>query len=348
MQRREFLATGTGALLAGCAGLPAAGPPLQRIGFGSCFDQTKAEQPIWDGVLAARPDLFVFGGDNVYCEHPYTHGALQRAYAQAARSPGLTRVRAAIPHMALWDDHDYGANDGGADFPSRQEAKDEFLSFWRVPADDPRRTREGLYHAQVFGPPGRRVQVIVLDGRWFRSPLQPTDQRNAPGKERYLPDPDPAKTMLGQAQWRWLADQLRQPAQLRLVVSGIQVLAEGHGWERWGNLPLERQRLLRLIADTGAGGVVLLSGDRHIGAFYREATGLAYPLTELTASGFTHTFRAVREAGPNRIGDPHVELHFGAVDIDWAARGLLLKLMDVNGRAQRTVAVPFDELKVTA
>ncbi len=58
---------------------------------------------------------------------------------------------------------------------------------------------------------GMRVQVILLDMRWFRSPLKITDQRGAPGKERYLPDPDPTKTMLGETQWAWLADELRKP-----------------------------------------------------------------------------------------------------------------------------------------
>ena len=114
------------------------------------------------------------------------------------------------------------------------------------------------------------MQVILLDTRWFRSALKPSDDRGKPGKERYLPDADPAKTMLGEAQWRWLEEQLRQPAELRLLVSSIQVVAEGHGWERWGNFPLERQRLYRLIADTRAQGVVFLSGDRHVGALYRE------------------------------------------------------------------------------
>jgi alkaline phosphatase D len=105
------------------------------------------------------------------------------------------------------------------------------------------------------------VQVILLDTRFFRSPLKPTDQRNAPGRERYLPDEDPTKTMLGEAQWAWLADRLREPAEVRLIVSSVQVLAEGHGWERWGNFPRERQRLYDLIRDTGARGVVYLSGD---------------------------------------------------------------------------------------
>jgi alkaline phosphatase D len=139
---------------------------------------------------------------------------------------------------------------------------------------------------------------------------------------------------------------LREPAEIRVLLSGIQVLAEGHGWERWGNLPRERERLFALLRDTGATGVVLLSGDRHIGALYRETEGVPYPLTECTASGFTHTFRGVREAGPNRLGDPFTELHFGAVDIDWSGRGVLLNLIDGQGRTARSVAVSFDELKV--
>ncbi|HZY18712.1 MAG TPA: alkaline phosphatase D family protein [Ramlibacter sp.] len=347
MQRRDLLASAAAlAALSGCASPRTSDAPLRRIGFGSCMDQNRP-QPVWDAVLAVRPDLFLFGGDNVYVDAPPSAQAFRRAYAQAAELPGLSRVRAAIPHLAIWDDHDFGLNDGGAEFPLRQLAKDEFLAFWKVPADDPRRRREGLYHAQVFGPPGRRVQGILLDDRWFRSPWRPTDRRDAPGRERYLPDPDPDKTLLGPLQWQWLEAQLREPAQVRLVLSGIQVLAEGHGWERWGNFPLERERLVRLVADTRAGGVVLLSGDRHFGAVYRRTDGVAYPLTELTASGFTHTWRGVREAGPNRIGEPFTELHFGLVDIDWDARALTLSLVDVQGRAARRHAIPFDELKIT-
>ncbi|MBK0393138.1 alkaline phosphatase D family protein [Ramlibacter algicola] len=347
IQRRELLVGTAAVALAGCATTTPAQQPLRRVAFGSCFDQSQAKQPVWDAILAAKPDLFLFGGDNVYCEMPFTRERLREAYAQASTSAGLRRVRETIPHLAIWDDHDYGQNDGGADFAGKQVAKEEFLAYWNVPANDARRQREGLYTSQAFGPPGQRVQVIVLDTRWFRSPWKRTDQRDAPGKERYVADADPSKTILGAAQWAWLEQQLREPAQVRLILSGYQVLAEGHGWERWGLLPHEKQKLLRLLADTRAGGVVLLSGDRHIGTFYRDP-GTAYPLTEVTASGFTHTWEAAREAGPNRIGELFTELHFGTVDIDWAARAIQLALVDLQGRTRRSVALSFDELKVTA
>jgi alkaline phosphatase D len=73
------------------------------------------------------------------------------------------------------------------------------------------------------------------------------DERNTLGRERYISDP--AKTMLGEAQWRWLEERFKEPGDLRLIVSSIQVLAEGHGWERWGNLPLEGQRLFPYRVD---------------------------------------------------------------------------------------------------
>jgi alkaline phosphatase D len=196
----------------------------------------------------------------------------------------------------------------------------------------------------TFGPEGRRVQVILLDTRWFRSPLRRTDRRGAPGRERYLPDDDPAKTMLGDAQWAWLERQLRRPAELRLVVSSIQVLAEGHGWERWGNLPRERDRLLGLVGATGASGVVFLSGDRHLGAIYREEQGLPYPIHDVTSSGLTKSYRS-DEAGPNRLGEPLGEVNFGTVEIDWEAGRVAIALRDAGGAARRRLDLALAALR---
>jgi alkaline phosphatase D len=316
-------------------------PPLTRIAFGSCADQTRP-QPIWGAILAYRPELFLFMGDNVYGDADGADIApLRRAYDAARQIPGYVRLRETVPHLAIWDDHDFGKNDGGADYPLKAAAKDEFLRFWDLPADDIRRSREGLYHAEIVGPPGARVQVILLDLRWFRSPLKRTDQPGAPGKERYLPDADPAKTMLGPAQWAWLAEELKKPAEIRLVVSSIQALAGAHGWERWGNLPLERQKLFDTIAASSARGVVLLSGDRHVGALYRETPPGLYPLHEVTSSGINMVFRAANEPGPNRLGDLYAAANFGTVDIDWQRRHLTLAVRGESGTPSRSLLVDF-------
>jgi alkaline phosphatase D len=347
MFKRRTLAQLMAAAALAPASLTAQGrAPLSRIAFGSCADQAKP-QPIWDAILAYRPELFIFAGDNVYGDFNTADATnLKRAYETAGAIAGYGKLRDSVAHLAVWDDHDYGVNDGGGDFPHKAVSKELFLKFWNVPATDIRRTREGIYDSRIIGPPGMRVQVILLDLRWFRSPLKLTDQRGAPGKERYLPDPDPAKTMLGPLQWAWLAAELRKPAELRLIVSSTQVLAEGHGWERWGNMPLERQKLLDTIRESGAKGVVLLSGDRHVGALYRETPPGHYPLYELTSSGLNMVYWAAKEPGPNRVGALYAAANFGVVDIDWWDHTVTLALRDEGGNTRRSAILSFDELQL--
>ena len=346
MKRRAWL--GAVAALGACTVAPRQpGGNALRIGVASCADQTKP-QPIWDAALQERCGFFVFAGDNVYAsDTPFDIARLRKAYADLGAIGNFSRLRNTTPHLAVWDDHDYGANDGGFEFAHKQASKDEFLRFWRVAADDPRRAREGLYHAQTLEHAGRRVQLIALDTRWFRSPLRPTDERGAPGKERYLPDADPAKTMLGEVQWRWLDAQLRAPADVRILVSSVQCVVEGHGFERWGNLARERERLYRLIRETQARGVVVVSGDRHIGGLYREANAtLPYPLYEMTSSGVTHPWAAAKEAGPNRIDPLVTAQHYGVIDIDFDARMLALSLRGIDNRALHSHRIAFDELRI--
>jgi alkaline phosphatase D len=344
--RRDVIVAGAAAL-AGCASADAGGARV-RIGVASCADQGKP-QPVWDAALAEQPDFFVFAGDNVYAsEQPFDIARLRRAYDTLERHTNFERLRAKVPHLAIWDDHDCGLNDGGAAFEHKQASKDELLRFWRAAADDPRRAHDGLYHAHTIERAGRRVQVIALDTRWFRSPLKLTDQRGAPGKERYLPDTDPGKTMLGAAQWQWLEARLRESADVRVIVSSIQCVVEGHGWERWGNLPAERERLYRLIRDTGARGVVIVSGDRHIGAIYRQHGGaLPYPLHEITSSGVTHPWASAKEDGPNRVGPLVTVQHYGVVDIDFASHRLALSLRGTTNQVLQEHRIAFDELGIT-
>ena len=344
--RRTFARLVGAASLAPAASLAQSGKPLSRVAFGSCAKQT-LPQPIWEPILAYRPDLFIFAGDNVYGDfHSPDAADLRRAYEEAKHIEGYAKLRETVPHLAVWDDHDYGVNDGGAAFAHKALAKDLFFDFWKVPAGDVRRTRGGIYDSRIIGPAGKRVQVILLDVRWFRSPLKITDKRGAPGKQRYLPDPDPAKTMLGAEQWAWLAAELRKPAELRLIVSSTQVLAEGHGWERWGNMPLERQKLVDTVRESGAKGVVFLSGDRHIGALYRETPEALYPLYEVTSSGLNMVYWAAKEPGPNRLGPLFAAANFGVVEIDWPARKILLALRDESGDTRRAVDVGFDALGI--
>jgi len=320
--------------------------PLTRIAFGSCLNETK-EQAIWNTIAEEDPDLFLFIGDNVYGDTyssdprwpDPTMPKMRQSYNTLATVPEFANFRAQTPLLTTWDDHDYGANDGGAYYPFKELAEQMYLDAWDVPATDERRRREGIHTSKIIGPEGQRVQIILLDTRYFRTNLQATDKRNAPGKERYVPMEGEFGTMLGEAQWDWLAEELEKPADLRLLVSSIQVHADGHGWEAWRTMPAERQKLYDTIKASGAEDVVILSGDRHSGSIYRRDDVVDYPLYEVTSSSLNlpaSVWRAQSgetrmEEGPHRLHPMQFEVNYGLIDVDWAARTAQLKVVSPKG-----------------
>lgn len=312
------------------ASIATAEEPLARIGFGSCARQDKP-QPIWDSVIAAQPQLFLMLGDNIYGDSP-DMDVLREKYALLGNQPGFKKLRQTCPVLATWDDHDYGANDAGGEFPQKKASQQVFLDFFGAAADDPRRKQEGVYSSHIFGPPGKRVQVILLDARYFRSLLKSGYEPGEPGegvRGKYLPDTNPASTVLGEKQWRWFEEQLRQPAEFRLIGSSYQAVAADHGWECWSNFPLERKRLFRLIRETKAGGVIILSGDRHLAEMSRlaadDADGVGYPLLDVTSSSLnlpsgnftTAGVRHTNEINTHRVGLTYFDTNSGFVAIDW-------------------------------
>lgn len=330
MTRRDLLSALLCLLTSATTSLAADSPILSRIAFGSCAKQDRP-QPIWDAVVESQPQLFLMIGDNIYGDTD-DMDLLWKKYQMLDAQPGFQKLRATCPVMGTWDDHDYGANDGGVEFPKKRESQQLCLDFFRVPKDSPRRQREGVYHAEIFGPPGKRVQIILTDSRYSRSPLTRSTRKAEPGEGYrgiYEPQSDPSLTMLGEAQWKWLAEQLRQPAELRILASSVQVLPTQHGWEMWGLFPRERQRLLHLIRDTKASGVVLISGDRHLAEQMRidsDESTVAYPLLETTSSSlnapsgnFTKAgVRFATERNRYREGLTFFDVNFGTILIDWS------------------------------
>jgi len=323
---------------------PAADALLTRIGVGSCLHQDHP-MPIWDDVIAAKPDLFLMIGDNVYGDiRNGDPNELGETYIRQANLDPMIAARKAMPFLATWDDHDYGLNDGGAGYEFQPQAAHFFRAFWQLP--EAKTDDGGIYYAKTYGPAGRRVQIIMLDTRSFRSPLTRKGD-DFPHWGKYQPDDDATKTILGDAQWQWLADRLREPADVRILASSIQVLADGHGFERWGNFPGEAKRLKDLIVETDARGVVLVSGDRHAGAVYREGIGGddARVLVELTASSLNRAF------GPSKdtrmaplVSDIVHQENFGLIDVDWQSREIRLSLHGIGDQQYVTHTVGFGDL----
>jgi alkaline phosphatase D len=308
-----------------------AAQPLRRIAFGSCATQARP-QPIWDAVVATHPELTLLLGDNIYGD-TLDMNVMRAKYARLAAMPGFQLLRKTCPIFATWDDHDLGANDAGGDYPKKDESQQIFLDFFGDPADSPRRHRPGVYDAKVYGPEGERVQVIMLDTRYFRSPLKRKEPRKS--SDPYEGNPDPKTTILGDAQWRWLGEQLRVPADVRLLVSSIQVVAQDHGFEKWMNFPHERERLFNVIRESGAEGIILLSGDRHLAELSMMDAQVGYPIYDITASGFNQASRTWRqfETNRHRVATMNWGDNFGLITIDWDQPDprISMQIRDVDG-----------------
>ena len=278
-----------------------------RIGFGSCFNQDKSAK-IWKIIGDSDLDGFLFLGDNIYASRNFSRASLEAAYAKASVVIPWDRLG---PIQATWDDHDFGRNDGGADFSERLVSQRLFWQFFG-PLMDVSQPASGVYNSTIRTIEGSKVQIIALDTRSFRGRLKPTLIRNTPGAERYVPNPDISQSMLGEMQWAWLEDQLNISADIRIIMSSIQVIAEGHGWERWGNLPHERDRLLDLLKQRESSDLLLISGDRHVGGVYQlEHDNERF--IEVTSSGLNMAWRQSTEYLPNQLGTPIRENHYAVL-----------------------------------
>ncbi len=293
---------------------------MKQIACGSCFRPNyKSANDIWTSIATTSPQAFLFMGDNIYGD---THdmSTLRAKYKELTDLPAYAAFSKKIPIIPTWDDHDYGMNDAGAEYPKKQESQTIFLDTFGFAKDHPARNRKGIYHSSIHGIDGKLTQIIMLDTRYHRTPL---DQQIVNNRKKYFPVTDPKATFLGDAQWTWLEAELKKPADLRIIVSSIQVISAQHDYEKWSNIPAERQRLFDLLKKSAANRTVLLSGDRHLAEISKiepKDSGLNYDLLEMTTSGMTH---AGAGSGVNQYrlpGSYANVVNFGTLDINWSSK----------------------------
>lgn len=295
--------------------------PLSTIAFGSCSRQN-LPKPLWDDVVAQKPDLWIWLGDNIYGDSE-NMDTLRAKYALQKSDPVYQQLRQHTPIIGVWDDHDFGVNDGGKEYPKRMESQQLMLDFLDVPTDSPLRKQDGAYSSHVYGPKGQRVKVILLDGRSFRDPLKKVNKQNVP---------DPSGDILGDAQWKWLEQELtHSDADIHIIGSGIQIIPEQHVYEKWANFPTARQRFFDLLTRTKPKGTILISGDRHIAEISKlSLPGLGYDLYDITSSGLTHASEPHQEPNRYRVGDMVAKLNYAVIQIDWRAKPLTATI-HING-----------------
>ena len=302
---------------------------LTRFAFGSCNDQRHA-QPLWKPIMEAQPELFVWGGDAIYADWEQTFD-FKASYEKQKAQTDYKEMTSKIPVIGTWDDHDYGGDNAGGNFALKKESQKQFLDFLDEPQNSPRRVREGVYHSYNFGADNQQLKLVMLDNRYFKNL-------------------DPKANMLGEVQWAWLEEELKNSeASLHFIMGGLSILSPLIPYtEEWGEHGIELNRLTGLLRKYKTKGVVFLTGDKHFSSIFRARGHL-----EFMSSGMTHI--AARKTWwylGGKYETSFFGLSFGQVDIAWEGSTPIITLTiknrlnrDVHSRKFKWVDVDWAEQK---
>mmetsp|Transcript_20249 Transcript_20249/g.51747 ORF Transcript_20249/g.51747 Transcript_20249/m.51747 type:complete len:490 (-) Transcript_20249:434-1903(-) len=329
-----------------------------RLAFGSC-NQQKKPQLLWDDIARLQPSAFFWMGDMIYSD-TRNMKVLRRDYEQQLRRRRFREFLSEVPVKGVWDDHDFGENDAGSNYPYREESKQVYFDFF----DEDEATRQemkgrGLYRSYTFEGHEGSVKVIMLDTRYHRDYLFVDNLLPAiawlNGKipfvgalTRVIASLFRAfvstfsmqydfGSILGEKQWAWLENEMKgDDADVYIIVSSVQVLTEMPVVEGWHHFPQERERLLKLIQATHPQQTVMVSGDVHYGEMLRvpcnnEKGEVEFYLPELTTSGMTHSCESqmrylckwnIGLAHTNRVNIDSVYplFNFGTIDLQWGEK----------------------------
>jgi alkaline phosphatase D len=318
---------------------PSASARRLVVAFGSCFFYYDRPAPAFDAIRADRPDVFVMAGDNCYYVQNewQSSPSMMAAQLRNRNHDGFRRLAEATPVLGIWDDHDFGPDDEDGRFENKAASLAVFRRVW-AQRDYGTEAVTGIFSTVRMGP----VELFLLDGRYDRI-------------ER--------AEILGKAQLDWLFAQLKaSAAPVKLLVSGSQVLPEAAAtldWECWRrDAPGELEHLISFLEQHDIRGVVLASGDVHLGYLLHE-NGRSLPggrvgpeLWELTSSPLANDTWAQTVAGsgrPDRYIVKELEsINYGIVDVDLDRTGeeIRLVLKDESGAVLVNQPIALDQLRV--
>jgi len=312
-----------------------------RVAAGSCYNPRRDSLGVWNVLAKEKPQLFLFMGDNIYGD-TRDMDVLKEKWNVLTSRPDYIAFKKNTLILATWDDHDYGLNDAGTEYSKKKESQAIFRNVFGLPQTE----TEGVYHSKIIGSEEKRLQVILLDTRYHRT----APKRGMVGARRgYVPQTDPKATILGEEQWKWFANELKKPAELRLIVSSIQVISNKHRFEKWENFPNERDRFLKLLNTANPGPTILLSGDRHLAEICKipkGETGLPFDLYDFTTSGMSHAGSHDKGCKYRVHGSYSKKENFGLLDIDWSGTKpvVSMKVKSVkSGETTHTTTIDFSK-----
>lgn len=334
---------------------PVAGAPLDRLRFAvtSCQDWLTGQYTAYRHMAGDDLDFVLFLGDYIY-EDAYgpdeatgtwrvpgrEHTApeivslddYRTRHALTKTDPHLQAAHAAFPWVATWDDHEVD-NDYAGDRDEVGTPPEEFLlrraagyqAFYEHlplrPESMPRGPAMQLYRRLTFGD---LAEFTVLDTRQYRD-----DHPCGAGEQVLCPAAlDPATTLLGPEQERWLLAGL-DASNARWNVLAQQILmaelehaagsAEIFWTDAWDGYPAARNRILGHVMSRGIANPMVLTGDWHssfvndLKADFRDDASLTvateFVVTAITTGGDDNGYDDYY--GPMIANNPHIRFFDG-------------------------------------
>jgi len=273
-------------------------PPEFTVALGSCsyINEAEYDRPgkpygggygIFNTIADSGPDLMIWLGDNVYFREVDwgSISGMQHRYSHMRQLPEMQALLGACPHVAIWDDHDYGPDNSDGSWVRKDWAAETFRNFWPNPSQGlPDASGQGITTAFSF----MDVDVFLLDNRTFR--VNPDNRTRTP-------------RILGAAQLDWLISALQySSAPFKLVAVGGQVLSDFAEYENMARFKEERNELLRRIDEEDISGVAFLTGDRHSSELSKLTLPGGRTVIDFTCSALTSgTYDHSGEPNHNRM-----------------------------------------------
>lgn len=289
----------------------------------------------WKQIASYKPDFIFLLGDNVYGDF-FDEKAeeLITAYNKLNANLDFKYLKKNIPILSIWDDHDYGQNDGGKSWEYKKISKKIFLDFFNIPKSDVRRSREGIYKSTFIEMNKKKIKVIALDTRYFRDDFKYNHNQNI--NKKYRKDFNPNSSILGKKQWDWFLKEINDKYDFLIILSSFQVISKSHGWEKWDNFPLERTKLINSLGQMNK-PILILSGDRHIGGIYKCHYN---NVIEVTSSSFNQNTLNFKEEDTLRVSNLIKKNNFGLLEID--NNGVKIKI--ISGFFNRNIEYASTEI----
>jgi alkaline phosphatase D len=263
----------------------------------------------------------------------YTLVDYRNRYALYRSDRDLKAAHASAPFVMAWDDHEVdnnyaGIHDAAGTPPElfllrRAAAYQAYYESMPVRADAfPHGSDMRLYRRMQFG---NLIDLSVLDTRQWRS-----DQACGDGNKSDCAEAaDPARTMLGADQERWLFDNLAN-VRARWTVIGQQIPTYARdmlkvnpkgrfSMDTWDGYTAPRSRLYSRIVETRAPNPIVLSGDVHnhfaadLKMDFRNPRSATIGV-EFTNSSITSGGDGAEVAGnwnQTKADNPHIRYHSG-------------------------------------